>query len=229
MTKQDAFLKDDRLDSHHPVSTTFAILAGIIFLVMLSGVLSQAEWLLKFDQTIRNFVFAFQPNWWTTCVKIGTQLFNSRQVLIMLVVFTIVLGFVASYRDASFLVATTIIGILINTTVKMLVRRPRPTDHVLMHYRSWSFPSGHSITAMIVCSCLIIVIWRHFGPSIGRTVSMLLLALVILFIGYSRIYVSAHFPSDVVGGWSLGFVITVISWHWFYGRISNRVRKKIHQ
>lgn len=229
MINQQTFLKDDTGKSRHPVSTSFSILAALVFLTMLCGVLFQAKWLMHFDQTIRNLVFSYQPSWWTSCVKIGTQLFNSRQVLIILVISVIILGFASSYRDASFMVATTISGVLINTMVKLLVRRPRPTDHVLMHYRSWSFPSGHSIAAMIVCSCLIIIIWRHLGPSVGRTLLTLLLSLIILFIGYSRIYVSAHYPSDVLGGWSLGFIITVISWHWFYGRISNQARQKIHQ
>lgn len=229
MINQQTFLKDNLIKRRHPVSTTCAVIATVIFLVMLGGVVSNAKWLSQFDQSIRLLVFSWQPSWWTSFVKVGTQLFNSRQVMIILVVAVVALGFTASYRDASFIAATTIFGVIVNTIIKMVVRRPRPSDHVLMHYPSWSFPSGHSIAAMIVCGCLIIILWRHLTPGAGSIILTGLLSLVILFIGYSRIYVSAHYPSDVLGGWSLGFVILVVSWHWFYGSLPNQARRKVHQ
>lgn len=195
---------------------------------MLLGVLLDANWLYHFDSGIRRTVFSWQPQRWTTVVKIGTQLFNTHQLLIILGLAILILGFTASYRDASFLAATTIGGAVINTLLKLVIQRPRPADHVLMHYGGWSFPSGHSITAMIVCGCLIIILWRHLNTSWPLWLLTGLLSLVIIFIGYSRIYVSAHYPSDVLGGWSLGLILVVINWHWFYGALPNQARDRLH-
>lgn len=226
MTSQ-TFLKNGN-PQRHPVSTVAALAAVLVFVTMLGGVVSHAIWLKQFDDAIRQTVFSWQPQWWTRFVKVGTQLFNSRQVMLILLVCVLGLGFTASYRDATFITATTITGVLLNTICKMLVRRPRPTDHVLMHYGSWSFPSGHSIAAMIICGCLIVIVWRHLPAGSGRAILTCLLAIVILFIGYSRVYVSAHYPSDVLGGWALGYLVLLVSWHWFYGSMPNQVRQRVH-
>lgn len=226
MAKNNNFLKSNQ-KKHHPISTVCAIFAMVVFAVILTSIVTNASWVQLFDAAIRTLVFSWQPAWWTHFVKVGTQLFNTRQVLIILVIAVLVLGFSTSYRDATFLITTTIAGTLINTSIKAFVGRPRPSDHVLMHYSGYSFPSGHSIAVMIVCSCLIIIIWRHMRSKLGRAICTFLLGLVIIFIGYSRIYVSAHFPSDVIGGWSLGFTIVVVSWHWFYGKITNQARDRV--
>lgn len=89
-------------------------------------------------------------------------------------------------------------------SLKLLVGRARPQFLEIASATSPSFPSGHSIAAMAVYGFLAFVLARH-GPQ-GRlsVVAPLALAVLILLIGFSRMFLSVHFASDVIGGFLVG-------------------------
>jgi membrane-associated phospholipid phosphatase len=89
-------------------------------------------------------------------------------------------------------------------SLKHLVGRARPQFLEVASATSPSFPSGHSIAAMAVYGFLAFVLARH-GPQ-GKLSIMapLALAALILLIGFSRIFLSVHFVSDVIGGFLIG-------------------------
>lgn len=90
---------------------------------------------------------------------------------------------------------------------KLLVGRIRPeTEYVAgMHVESFSFPSGHSLGAMVSFGLLGYLLWQVLPPFWGY-VAIIMAALLIVFVGVSRIYVGAHFPSDVLAGWLYGLI-----------------------
>lgn len=75
----------------------------------------------------------------------------------------------------------------------------RPADFVQTEEQGTSFPSGHAANSMIVA--LLLMTWRRKL----RAWALLLPLLV----GYSRIYLGKHYPSDVLAGWMLGLVIAL--------------------
>jgi membrane-associated phospholipid phosphatase len=95
-------------------------------------------------------------------------------------------------------------GQLTSWTVKFLVGRPRPEFLEIASAASPSFPSGHSISAMSVYGFLAVVMARH-GP--GGPISLVgpvALAGLVLLIGFSRMFLSVHYASDVLGGFLVG-------------------------
>lgn len=89
--------------------------------------------------------------------------------------------------------------------MKAIFARPRPELAVrIIEESGWSFPSGHSMNC-IVCYGILIYLIRRYCPD-RRMANLLtvLLAALILAIGCSRVYVGVHYPTDVLGGWSLG-------------------------
>lgn len=103
-------------------------------------------------------------------------------------------------------------GLILNHLVKTVVCRPRPVIRVLMHYSGYSFPSGHSSTAVLIMGSLILMVnhWLHSHHL--KAFLDTCLVLIIILVGFSRIFVGAHFPSDVLAGWSLGvFVLSGIN------------------
>lgn len=87
---------------------------------------------------------------------------------------------------------------LINWLAKHAFHRVRPgLWPSLSPETTFSFPSGHAMQTMAVCTALLIL--RRGLP--GYRPSLALAALYVASVGLSRIYLGVHYPSDVVAGW----------------------------
>lgn len=107
-------------------------------------------------------------------------------------------------RLALFLVVTAVAGGLIDSVVKIVVDRPRPSlEHPIATAHGKSFPSGHSMTSVVGYGALLLV----FMPVIARRLRWWVagaLGLLVLAIGFSRLALGVHYITDVVGGFVLG-------------------------
>jgi membrane-associated phospholipid phosphatase len=100
--------------------------------------------------------------------------------------------------DAVWLLLTIGIGRLAVEGIKLVVVRPRPpTGDWLEIVKSWSFPSSHSAGTMMTCVALALL----FGRGERALIVALLAALAI---GWSRVALGVHWPSDVLAGWGFG-------------------------
>jgi undecaprenyl-diphosphatase len=93
--------------------------------------------------------------------------------------------------------------------MKRVYARPRPLGLGGRVDSSYSFPSGHATVSAAVCCTLAYVLWREglIGPRTALTLAMLAPFLV----GVSRLYLNVHWATDVLGGWSVGLFIAVLS------------------
>ena len=108
------------------------------------------------------------------------------------------------WADAAVL-AFTLAPVLLNYLLKELVARPRPV-HIWadLEVATFSFPSGHAVLAIYYFGFLIYLsgeLAQH--PAVRRSVRFAL-ALLVLGVGVSRVYLGVHWPSDVIGGYLLG-------------------------
>jgi undecaprenyl-diphosphatase len=106
---------------------------------------------------------------------------------------------------AALLVFAVEVGPIINQWVKSIFRRARPLEiDPSAPEHSFSFPSGHSMESMIAYGILAYVLVTALPHRRQRLIALLASALLILGIGFSRMYLSAHWFTDVLGGFSLG-------------------------
>lgn len=97
-----------------------------------------------------------------------------------------------------------------NIFLKGIFHRPRPTG-ALMHIGGFSFPSGHSMIAMMFYGFLIYLAYKLVKQKLWRRVVITSLTVIILFIGWSRIYLGVHYVSDVVAGFAVSVVYVVLA------------------
>ncbi|MGN6162159.1 MAG: diacylglycerol kinase family protein, partial [Marmoricola sp.] len=113
-------------------------------------------------------------------------------------------------RAAVWIVGVLAVARLGASALKALTHRHRPIfEHPVQIVSGWSFPSGHVATAAAACGCVIVIATmfiRKRGlrrPVIGAAV------LVVLLVSLDRLVLGVHYPSDVVGGWLVGGVVTL--------------------
>ncbi len=98
-------------------------------------------------------------------------------------------------------------GALLNNVLKRAIHRPRPYAASASLSGSWSFPSGHAMVSLIGYGMLAYFLFI-LGPRSPR-VRLAIVActtLLVLAIGLSRLYLGAHYFSDVVGGYAAGML-----------------------
>lgn len=106
----------------------------------------------------------------------------------------------AGYRREAFeLVVAMLGGIVLNQLLKMYFNRPRPSN-ALLQTLGLSFPSGHAMLGMTFYGCLAWLLARHFGRP-GWAIPLLIWTGMI---GLTRVYLHAHYATDVLAGFAGG-------------------------
>lgn len=108
-------------------------------------------------------------------------------------------------RIAVYLVVTSISGGIVDTILKVVVNRPRPTYNGAPLNEAYgnSFPSGHSLASVVCYGAVLLVVMPYLAARLRRP-AILATALLVLAIGMSRLGLGVHYTSDVLGGYILG-------------------------
>jgi undecaprenyl-diphosphatase len=115
---------------------------------------------------------------------------------------------------------------LLTVLLKQLINRPRPSAdlvHVTAVLTDPSFPSGHVVQYCTRCGFAFFLVYVLEGRSVRRTILLILLAVPMVLVGPSRLYLGQHWLSDVVGGYAVASLLLVpYCWayaHWFSRRM----------
>ena len=106
---------------------------------------------------------------------------------------------------------TAIVASLAAITLKQIIRRERPDTKYAesMHFKLYSFPSGHAFASLILLGILAYAAAVNLSFFIAIPL-VLTLIIAIFLIGLSRVFLGAHYPSDVLGGWVISFVCLLV-------------------
>lgn len=180
------------------------VLCLILFSVICYGVLSYDS--LVIDTKVYSFIADnIMSDGITSVLKVITELGG-----VAFIVLAGVLIFMFCKKIRWF-VTFDLVGVtLINQVIKHIVRRPRPNVLRLVEEDGYSFPSGHSMVSMAFYGIIIYLVYKNVTNKYLKWTLITLLSLLILSIGFSRIYVGVHYFTDVVGGFLLGLVYLII-------------------
>jgi undecaprenyl-diphosphatase len=126
------------------------------------------------------------------------------------IIITSLFFFLTYHRREAYFTLAVILPDLCNMLIKILVHRPRPTldnARIFLQFTQSSFPSGHVVHYVVFFGFLLAVMlvkknislfWRIFVGAFS--------AFLILSVSISRIYLGAHWATDVMGGYLFGFI-----------------------
>ncbi len=136
---------------------------------------------------------------------------GSTLFIIFLTVFFFIFFLFRKKKNCSFVIAfVIIISTVFNNVVKLIIRRKRPEVLALVIEKSFSFPSGHTMASVSLYGILIyIVLKSNLNKKVKILLNTILIILPIL-VGLSRIYLGAHFASDVIGGAILSLALLLL-------------------
>lgn len=102
--------------------------------------------------------------------------------------------------------------------IKFIVKRPRPLNGLILE-NGFSFPSGHSLSAIFFYGFLIYFVSKYIKNIKLKRILQVLIIVIILLIGFSRIYLCVHFASDVIAGFVLGLIILIVFINFLYKKV----------
>jgi undecaprenyl-diphosphatase len=137
---------------------------------------------------------------------VGITTFGSRTFMVALIVVTLVILLVRrDRREAIHLIIAALgTGALVWVT-KGIVERARPTEvpHVV-NVSGFSYPSGHSLATATLYITMALIAASHLRTRATKAALVAGVAVLVALVGLSRVYLGVHYPSDVLGGMSLG-------------------------
>ncbi len=162
------------------------------------------QWLKPFDTWVIEQIGSLRPQLTSFFLWI-TQFANPLTVVLLGLALLFVLLYGKQYAEVIWL-SGGVIGIagVLNPLLKLFFNRTRPSTLApLITEHSLSFPSGHATASMVLYGSLFFLLPLFIDSKFVQYALRSLLVLIILSIGVSRIYLGVHFPTDIIGGFSL--------------------------
>ena len=191
---------------------------GLVFLLLLFALLTLSL-IWSAGQRLDTWVFTLlnmrvYPEWLDRFMWLGTQLGNMLAAFTTAFVF-----FLLNYRDLAVeIIFGTLTLWLLVEIIKALSDRDRPflsldkTRIIGWREKGDSFPSGHTSQIFFLMTLFI----HHFQLGVGESIALYVVAALV---GFTRIYVGAHYPRDVIAGVVLGSVWGILAMlvdpYWF--------------
>ncbi len=183
-----------------------SIIFTVIFVKIFDFVKDNGKDVTPFDRSLLYFMYHHRAPFLTTAAKVLAHM-GSPPVIVGFAAVAAVVGlFWHRVRGAAWTLPIAVIGAgVIIQGVKLLVHRPRPSFFApILHESGFSFPSGHSLIAMVVYGLLGYFALNLFKNEAARLAVRIVTVLIVFSIGVSRVYVGVHYPTDVLAGWTAG-------------------------
>ena len=192
------------------IGLTISVIVFALAVWALSGLLDAVldnEWLVRMDRIAEGWFHAHATPAGLVVFSRVTQLGSPAGVAVLVVAIALYLWRVGAHLLLWAWLGTNAGGAVVEYVLKATVHRTRPQyAAAYLHGHSYSFPSGHTMGSTICYFLLAHLIASHPRVTV-RTRRFVWAAAIILVgaIGFSRVYLGVHYPSDVLGGFVSGF------------------------
>ncbi len=188
---------------HKHLAAHNATLFGFLFILVAIIVYFHPSFVAVVDSAVHTIVMPFESGVWLRFFLGVTELGSILGTIIGLV------GVILIFRHRPDIITRLTVALLGVTAsgeeLKMLIARARPDVLPgLTRITSYSFPSGHSYSSMVLYGYIALLLYTHAAWPWERKVALLVPGFIILLVGFSRIVLDYHYFTDVIGGFLLG-------------------------
>ncbi|MFI7001411.1 phosphatase PAP2 family protein [Nocardia sp. NPDC050175] len=200
----------ERIWKRVPVLAVAAAVLAVFVVGLTSNVLGK-NGLTAIDTPVSDWAIAHRNGTLTPIAKTISNLGGTVAMTILAALAFVAFG-TRGYRREAVLVAVTGLGawVLVDGG-KNLIARPRPPlhDHLVVK-TNFAYPSGHSLGSIAVISILAILLIPRLRRPATRWTAAIAATTFVAAVGLSRIYLGVHWPTDVLGGWSIGALWVIV-------------------
>ena len=182
----------------------FISILSISFLIIMTLVIFGK--LNSFDQYFYELVRKLESQFFDNYFVLVTRFGNTLTIVIVVILFMLLFR----NKNSIILGLLTMNSAISNTVIKHIIRRERPVGLKLVEQGGYSFPSGHTMIAVAVYGYLLYLVWTKITNKYLKYGVSILLSILIISIGISRVYVGVHFMSDVVSGFILSIIQVIL-------------------
>ncbi|GEN95854.1 phosphatase PAP2 family protein [Pediococcus ethanolidurans] len=214
------------LKNQNSISAKSAWASGLIFILLMLSVKANFSLLLKIDTGIISVVQSSFPSFETALMTIVTKIAEPSFAIVYAVIIAGILWFMRMRVDAIWTLATIGGGDVIAYICKEIVQRARPRWNQIIPESGYSFPSGHTFGAVII---VFLILWFFVSQLRSETLQkacQIILIIWVVLVMYSRVYLGAHYPSDVFGAFFLAIAWLAIA-RWLYNKLYDFVAQYV--
>lgn len=184
----------------------FAVGFGIVLFIVLSALVHSGV-TQNFDDSITTGLAGARTEFFNVIMKIITFFGGT---IFMVCACIVILIIVKDKKTALKMVACIVCSALLNFLLKTTFKRTRPLDFMIVNEKGYSFPSGHAMASFTFYGMLIFLAWKSKLKKPAKISLSVVGGLFVALIGFSRIYLGAHYFTDILAGFLMSAIFLLV-------------------
>lgn len=179
------------------------IISIISILFIILSILVVTNKTSKFDALIHTYILKIRTN---NLTKILTLITNLAGASFLLALTVLLIIFMKNKRIPLYMFFNLTFAFITNEIAKNIFLRTRPIGINLIEETGLSFPSGHSMVSLSFYGFIIFILFKKMKNKKLKNILNIILGILIITIGFSRIYLGVHYFTDIIGGFLLAII-----------------------
>ena len=188
--------------------TTLLLVSLVIIIFITKGILQNVSFQLDAALS-KYFTRTITTDWLHILETLALSASKPAMITISLLVIGILWIKKRDYAGMFTIFVFVMGGNIVNKFIKSWTQRERPTGNMLED--GFSFPSGHVMVGFIMYGIIVYFIYLHSSHAIIKTTSFLIVSLLLIIIGVSRVAAGEHYATDVIAGYAFGGFFLIIA------------------